>query len=743
MNYDQFTQISKKRLSSPVRKLSTDSDEQHEKNPNSAKLSSSKPIEPHDSSKKGRKKSRLVQIFDSPEPKKIPQRCFKKQNLSKGSESIQIIKEAQSNSTKIIRNGFGVQIFRDGSKFKGHFKKNLAHGRGELLYTNGTKVIGKWRKNKLINASIIYESGATFKGDFQDLENGRGIVSGESFKRGRFYFTDGRYFEGLWNKRGALRSGYVYEDQFECFRLRTDDLPFVGMSRTQANMGIIINKRWIYEGQVRGGRMAGKGWIYEPFNCSYIRTDWDLNSLGRDFEFRYINQDVFYKKEFESSGGKIRKVRVFLPTGIIFEKDFDQKSENFGILRLMFEDLGGIFQGKVDSCENIRAFDGAYMFNDLRIPLKIFFDQEKELIFLVNGNFMDMKAFKIHIKELTTKQDKPEEEEIPLLESFKVIVNPETKPLKVEGNQSPEKENTTEENQKEENSESFIESVKSQTNEKESQTKEKEVEEVISINEDDLQKSVQKVMSHIDPQIIEKISENLDQMNSDFNELEDFSESFTSEKASVISDTGNVPKKSTQEMDNQLPEKEETEKLPGKEIVQEFESEGNLTQNANSSLNISVISEIEVPPSMNEELKLQIQGLDLISSQFEFTDDKNNSFKEKKEIKDTRNEINEESVEIIGETKSKINLNEVSSSFTSFNSKASENQSLSNFQNMPTPQKEKTEMDQMSFDTPLFDMEDQVDEIQKEEKKSDVIDQKEKKEEVKPQFEDSFELFED
>lgn len=760
MNYDQFTQISRNRLSSPVKNLSSDSDE-IEKSPPA--LSSSR-LNPHRASLVknlslgNSSHSRKVKIFDSPEMNRRPQHCFKKVATGKCPESVEIIKEGLScPKNRIVRNGFGVQIFRDGSKFKGHFKKDLAHGRGELLYTNGTKVIGKWRRNNLESASILYESGAIFKGSFQGLLNERGVVSGESFKRGRFYFTDGRYFEGIWSKRGALKSGFVYEDQFKCFRLRTDDLPFVFMSKHQAGMGAIINRRWIYEGQVSKGRMDGQGWIYEPFNCSYIRTDWDLNALGRDFEFRYINLDNFYKKEFESSGGKIRKIRVFQPTGLVFEKDFDQKKENFGILRLMFEDLAGVFQGKVDSCENIRVFDGEYVHDHLRLPLKIFFDQEKELIFLLEENLMDIKGLKQHIAGLAsqTPPNPVNPVDTPIEDSFKMVTASEE--VERDGDtrepvdeRIPEEPKPESEPEVEVEAKSFSESTHSESTEQEEAGDVRQGGERPKPSEIDVTKSVQKVMEQIDTKLIEKITQNMEKLDSDLNQLDDFSESFTSEKASVVSDTANTVKP--------LLQKPPTEEDSGEEN-EETRSETNQAQNANSSFNISMISEIEAPPLDSEELKLQIQGLDLISSQFDKLSHDEPSFQDKEEtplpVQETSPEeeqaeeadlaeSKEESVEIIEHEPVKTPANEVSSLFTSFTSKASGNQSFNNAFSVQTPQKESNEMKNISFDDELFDLE--MEEIESEDKEHPELlkgNSEHAGKEKKGKFEDSFELFDD
>ena len=387
MNYDHFTRLSSGDIPSPLKRLSSDSEDNvtvKEWTLNADQINASSGVISN-RNQRNCEMIKTINIFENTVDQNIRKICFKKDNKK-------IEDEFEQN---LLRNGFGVQIFKDGSKFKGMFKNNIVNGKGELLYNNGTKVVGKWKDNVLTSGTIHYESGTSFKGEFQKLNDPKNKISGECFKKGIFEFTDKKYFDGVWNSHGSLIKGFLYEGKKKCFRVNINKLPLV-IHSIHRGMGIIVNKRWIYEGQIKNGRMSGKGWIYEPLNCSYIRTDWDLNSLGRDFEFRYINENVFFKKEFESSGGKLRKVRVFLPTGIVFETDFAKfkRDSNIGILRLQFEDLKGVFKGKVDRPENIRGFDGNYIHNKLNIPVKILFDNQKQLIFLSNGKLMNVDEFK-------------------------------------------------------------------------------------------------------------------------------------------------------------------------------------------------------------------------------------------------------------------------------------------------------------------------------------------------------------
>ena len=44
-----------------------------------------------------------------------------------------------------IKEGRGVQIFQNGSRYDGFWINNLANGRGRLVYDNGDYYIGNWK----------------------------------------------------------------------------------------------------------------------------------------------------------------------------------------------------------------------------------------------------------------------------------------------------------------------------------------------------------------------------------------------------------------------------------------------------------------------------------------------------------------------------------------------------------------------------------------------------------------------
>jgi hypothetical protein len=43
-----------------------------------------------------------------------------------------------------IREGRGIQIWRDGSRYEGYWKNNRANGRGRLIHADGDVYEGEW-----------------------------------------------------------------------------------------------------------------------------------------------------------------------------------------------------------------------------------------------------------------------------------------------------------------------------------------------------------------------------------------------------------------------------------------------------------------------------------------------------------------------------------------------------------------------------------------------------------------------
>jgi len=47
-----------------------------------------------------------------------------------------------------LRDGRGVQIWANGSRYDGFWKEGMAHGRGRLVHADGDVYIGDWKHDK-------------------------------------------------------------------------------------------------------------------------------------------------------------------------------------------------------------------------------------------------------------------------------------------------------------------------------------------------------------------------------------------------------------------------------------------------------------------------------------------------------------------------------------------------------------------------------------------------------------------
>ena len=95
------------------------------------------------------------------------------------------------------RNGRGILLWEDKSKYQGQWKKDKPHGKGKFIYPNGDYYIGEWKDGK-VNGKGKFEhlKGSIYEGNWKDnFQDGEGI---ETWPDGSVY--KGNYSRG--QKRG-------------------------------------------------------------------------------------------------------------------------------------------------------------------------------------------------------------------------------------------------------------------------------------------------------------------------------------------------------------------------------------------------------------------------------------------------------------------------------------------------------------------------------------------------------------
>ena len=68
-----------------------------------------------------------------------------------------------------VRDGRGIQIWLDGSRYEGYWKNNKANGYGRLIHADGDVYEGEWKDDKADGYGTYFHSdGAKYEGQWKD-----------------------------------------------------------------------------------------------------------------------------------------------------------------------------------------------------------------------------------------------------------------------------------------------------------------------------------------------------------------------------------------------------------------------------------------------------------------------------------------------------------------------------------------------------------------------------------------------
>ena len=124
-------------------------------------------------------------------------------------------------SSSNMKEGFGIQIWNDGGKFKGFFHENRANGLGLFLHSDGDKYLGYFLNDHLHGYGIYtHNNGAEYNGEWkEESQEGIGIETwkdGSIYKGcykngkkegiGQYIWSDNSKYEGEW--KNNFLSGY-------------------------------------------------------------------------------------------------------------------------------------------------------------------------------------------------------------------------------------------------------------------------------------------------------------------------------------------------------------------------------------------------------------------------------------------------------------------------------------------------------------------------------------------------------
>ena len=180
------------------------------------------------------------------------------------------------------REGKGIQIWKDGSKYEGYWKNDMANGYGRMIHSDGDSYEGEWL-NDLHNGYGIYYNadGSSFQGYWRkDKQHGKGkeICTDGSTYEGD-YKLGMKWGKGLfkWND-GSQYEGDLIENDIDGFGkyLWTDGRQYIGNWKKNKMNGHGIFQ-WPdgrkYIGEYLNDKKHGKGEFFWP-DGTIFKGEW-------------------------------------------------------------------------------------------------------------------------------------------------------------------------------------------------------------------------------------------------------------------------------------------------------------------------------------------------------------------------------------------------------------------------------------------------------------------------------------
>ena len=209
------------------------------------------------------------------------------------------------------KNGFGIEIFRDGSQKQGNFYEDSFTGFNKYIESSGTLYVGNFINNILSGKGIKYnkETNHIYEGNFNNfLREGEGFenINGTQFNgnfkedkkfgRGKIIFSIGDYYSGEFNDNVFEGEGHYKWKNGEEYIGHYKNGKFDGKGK------YFWNEKKFYIGDYVNGIKEGNGEIvYEDgkkFVCPFV------NGKPHGIGIYYKGNK---KKEVEFNNGKINK----------------------------------------------------------------------------------------------------------------------------------------------------------------------------------------------------------------------------------------------------------------------------------------------------------------------------------------------------------------------------------------------------------------------------------------------------
>lgn len=226
-----------------------------------------------------------------------------------------IIYKGEWNSN-LKRNGYGILIHTDGSKFEGFWENDSIHGYGRYIYVNGDIFEGYWVKSKAEgNGSLVKLNGTSYKGEWkEDLQEGLGE---EIFEGGKYI---GEFSKGMKCGKGKLilSNQTFYEGEFS-------NNAFNGQGEIKWSVGDIYKGEWL------NSKMDGFGIFRWRDGRKYIGEYKEDKKDG--FGVYYWSKNKYYsgfwkngKRDGPAKLNKKDQTKYYLFKNDKIEKELDQQN---------------------------------------------------------------------------------------------------------------------------------------------------------------------------------------------------------------------------------------------------------------------------------------------------------------------------------------------------------------------------------------------------------------------------------
>jgi len=203
------------------------------------------------------------------------------------------------------KNGEGIYVFSDGSRYKGMFRNGRIEGEGAIEYADKSKYAGSFIGGVPHGHGFMkYSSGATYKGNFDNgtisgtgtLNSADGSMYEGNFDdglfhgKGTFTFPDDKKYKGDF-KRGLFDGKGALTTKESVLVIKYEDGNCVGKGTIS-----FFKDDTSIKGECKDGEFVYTKKIQLPKAKMAAETELEPKEVDREFEFEVYEPENFYKE---------------------------------------------------------------------------------------------------------------------------------------------------------------------------------------------------------------------------------------------------------------------------------------------------------------------------------------------------------------------------------------------------------------------------------------------------------------